>query len=62
MDVASETGEAAGRIYRSLGDMGGAAKLPEIKKKLKDKRFDYAVGWLLREGKISLDDGTVKLC
>lgn len=62
MDYSFETGLTAGKIYSALdGEATKSMALPELKKKIKDKTFDYAVGWLLRENKIVLDAEGKKL-
>jgi hypothetical protein len=55
MDYIQSTGVCAGKIYGQLSGMeAGCAKLADVKKKINDKCFDYAIGWLLREGKVEL--------
>jgi hypothetical protein len=57
MDYSSETGLTAGRIYQALeGAEDRSVALADLKKQIKDKTFNYAVGWLLRENKIRLGE------
>jgi hypothetical protein len=56
MDYMCSTGETAGRIYGALeGAQGRELVLSDLKKRVGGKCFDYAVGWLLRENRISLE-------
>jgi|GEM_PF-5510527 len=55
MDHLSETGLTAGEIYSHLSEKETEEiKLIDVKKAVNKKHFDFAVGWLLRENKISL--------
>lgn len=56
MDYWIETGENAVRIYREIETVDEPAKLSALKKKTGLKTFEYAIGWLLREGKIEVFD------
>lgn len=51
-----QIGTYAGEVWKALAD--GATSLKEIKKatKLKDKEVFAAVGWLAREGKLTLGE------
>lgn len=56
MDYWAETGFAAGKIFSALdGQASKNMDLAELKKRIKDKSFEYALGWLLREEKITIE-------
>ena len=54
MDYWVETGNTAGKVYREIEMAGGSITLSALKKKVKEKNVDYAIGWLLREDKITI--------
>ncbi|MBD3262499.1 MAG: hypothetical protein GF334_12675 [Candidatus Altiarchaeales archaeon] len=55
MDYWTETGLCAGKIYRAVEKLKKPPTVAALKKKIKDKNFDYAIGWLLRENKVKLE-------
>ena len=58
--MVSRIGENAGLVWNALND-GNKKNVKEIKKvtKLTDKDLYFALGWLAREAKVSLEgDGT----
>ncbi len=56
MDYWADTGFAAGKIYMTLESrQDRALGLTELKKQVSDKCFEYALGWLLREEKITIE-------
>jgi len=61
----AEIGTAAGIIWKAL-DAQGELSLPQLKNSLKMKAplFDWAVGWLAREGEIIItkDKRTFRVC
>jgi len=61
--MTEEIGTMAGVIWHSL-KANGEMTLPKLKKELKagSPLFDWAIGWLAREDKITIEDrGRVKL-
>jgi hypothetical protein len=50
-----EIGTAAGAIWRILAD-SGECTLPTLRKRVAGKTpvFDWAIGWLAREGKLAI--------
>ena len=60
MDVQS-IGESAGIIWRLLQGEHRKWDYNEIKKAtgLPDRQINAAIGWLAREGKLSIDDTTI---
>ncbi|MBD3388965.1 MAG: hypothetical protein GF416_07760 [Candidatus Altiarchaeales archaeon] len=56
MDISSETGTTAGKVYSLLESQESReARLSEVKKQVGGRYVDYALGWLLRENKISIE-------
>ena len=55
MEMMEEIGVAAGAIWHAL-DANGEMALPKLKKEVKAEGplFDWAIGWLAREDKITL--------
>ena len=55
MEMMEEIGAVAGAIWRAL-DTNGEMTLAKLKKEVKAERpfFDWAIGWLAREDKITL--------
>jgi Winged helix-turn-helix domain (DUF2582) len=53
--IQEEIGTAAGAIWRALAENSGCA-LPKLRKNVDCKTpvFDWAIGWLAREGKIAI--------
>ena len=53
-----EIGIAAGAIWQALAANGGYT-LPKLREKIDCKApvFDWAIGWLAREGKIAISRG-----
>lgn len=48
----------AGAVWNALNEKDGALGMKALKKatKLKEKELYAAIGWLAREGKVSIDD------
>ena len=48
----------AGAVWNALNENDGALGMKALKKatKLKEKELYAAIGWLAREGKVSIDD------
>jgi hypothetical protein len=62
MDYWAETGFAAGKIFSALESAADkSAGLAELKKHANNKCFEYAVGWLLREEKITIESAGRKV-
>jgi hypothetical protein len=58
----SKIGEAAGKIWQTLSSQGPMPKANLAKAAKLDKDLlEQGIGWLAREGKISLTDGGKKL-
>lgn len=56
-DLIGEIGEAAGDLWRTLEENRGPLTVSQLKSRteLPDWQVYAAVGWLAREGKVSLD-------
>lgn len=54
----NKVGSNAGLVWQALNGDGAAVEVKDLKKqtKLTDKEIYAAFGWLLREGKISLEE------
>lgn len=50
-------GTFAGEVWNALNDANGALELKAIKKatKLREKEIFAAIGWLAREGKVTVE-------
>lgn len=55
--LTENVGEFAGKVWTALNGTDGLTQ-KQIKKvtKLKDKEFFLALGWLLREGKVEVEE------
>ncbi len=55
MDINSEVGETAGKVWHLLNDQGPLT-LPQIRKKLNGSAdlLNLAIGWLAREDKVEI--------
>lgn len=55
MEIKTQIGETAGRVWNLLNDEGPHT-LPQIKKKLKGsgELVSFALGWLAREDKVDI--------
>ncbi len=54
-DMWGEIGKTAGEIYTAYVGKKRSVKVVDVKKKIKNKGLvDYAIGWLLREGKVEI--------
>lgn len=50
-----DTGFTAGKIYTALEALEGeTVLLSELKKQVNEQTFNYAIGWLMRENRITL--------
>jgi hypothetical protein len=58
LTIMQNVGTNAGLVWQALSNAGQALDVKAIKKatKLKDKEAYAAFGWLLREGKISVEE------
>lgn len=56
-------GSNAGLVWQALNSANGSVEVKALKKqtKLKDKEIYAAFGWLLREGKINLNEEGTEL-
>ncbi len=55
MDIKSEVGETAGKVWHTLSN-DGPQTLALLKKKINDKPefLNFAIGWLAREDKVEI--------
>ena len=62
-DLWGEIGVAAGRVYSSLAGAKKQSTLAELKKKTKltETMLAMGVGWLAREGQVSVDKNGAKI-